>query len=408
MDFEQKLDERLKQILDQVPITETEGQQLLQEALDVSLRSKAASLAHGTIEALRKSDSPLTTLTSMGQSVRGLMASGVGEVQSVLDGMDEFVTALRGTDLIVPTPFPRLNANIGGGLRTKTLTLVSSPAGGGKTTLATYTGDNAASMGYPVLYVSMEMAKHDLIERSLARLGNYRVDLFRDNDNLDSEPIAPSLDKYFEAIAPNMFIVEGGYDTTPAWIASVIAQIRARLSHSEDMPFLVVIDYVQLMNTGNALLDSAPGETAKVSELAYMLRNLARDNNVAVFGISDITKEEYAKSVTNTGLTLNSLRGSSRLGHSADIVLFMYSEQSLAQGGKAKHDPWAICEKNLGKGIGNEDILERLSKARSDYSPGGPSAAAYARLEFGKNRMGGAGVSIPLIYHKAYHNMAEV
>lgn len=408
MDFMKQIDERLGKILEYAPITETEGQMLLQEALDSSLRSKAAFLAHDTIEALRKTDSPLTTLTSMGQNVRSLMAGGVGEVSSVLDGMDDFVSDLRSTDLVVPTPFPQVNANIGGGLRNKSYLLISSTAGGGKTTLASYTADYAASCGYPVLYISMEMAKHDLIERSLARIGNYSVDLFRDKENLDSEKVESSLATYLEAIAPNMFIVEGGYDTTPAWIASAIAQIRARLNLSEDTPFLVVIDYVQLLNTGIEALDTVSGEAAKVSQLAQMVKNLARDSNVAVFGISDITKEEYAKSTKNTGLSLNSLRGSSRLGHSADIVLFLYSEQSIAQGGKAKHDPWAICEENLGKGVGNQDILEKISKARSEYALGGSSGTAFARLEFGKNRTGACGGSIPLIYHKAYHRMSEI
>ena len=408
MDFMKRIDERLGKILEYAPITETEGQKLLQEALDISLRSKAANLAHDTIEALRKTDSPLTTLTSMGQSVRSLMASGVGEVSSVLDGIEDFVLALRSANQVVPTPFPDFNARIGGGLRNKTLTLIASAAAGGKTTLASYTADYAASLGYPVLYISMEMAKHDLIERSLARIGNYSVDLLRDKENLDSEIITSSMHTYFGAIAPNMFIVEGGYDTTPAWIASAIAQIRARLNVTEDTPFLVVIDYVQLLNTGIEALDTVSGETAKVSELANMARLLARDNSVAVLGISDITKEEYAKSTKETGLSYNSLRGSSRLGHSADIVLYLYSEQSIAQGGKAKHDPWAICEQNLGKGFGHQDILERISKARTQFTPGGPSGAAYARLEFGKNRNGPCGVSIPLIYHKAYHKMTEI
>jgi hypothetical protein len=101
------------------------------------------------------------------------------------------------------------------------------------------------------------------------------------------------------------------------------------------------VDYLQLLNTGNEKLDtSATDETAKVSQLAVQLKQLARNSGAAILALSDITKEAQKDVLAGKEFTLNMLRGSNRVAHAADTVLALYSEAGKGDGGKADDDPW--------------------------------------------------------------------
>jgi replicative DNA helicase len=253
------------------------------------------------------------------------------------------------------------------------------------------------------------MSREELIARGVSRAGAINSKVLEGGEEAvkqQEERIEATVGSYFSQVAPNLYIIEGGSDTTPAKIHSQIASVRAQRQLQSDAPLLVVVDYIQLLSTGIDLIDLGPNETAKVTELAWKLKVLARDNNVALLGISDVTKEEQSNYTKDRGLTFNALRGSNRLGHSADCVLFLYSEQSMAGEGKAESDPWEYCARSFQAANHNDPRLELLEKARRKYPLGGAPSTAYARLEIFKNRRGRRGVQIPLVYEKAYHRFS--
>ena len=137
-------------------------------------------------------------------------------------------------------------------------------------------------------------------------------------------------------------------------------------------------------------------------------KQLARDCGVAVLAISDITKDEQQKSFASKEFTLNSLRGSNRIGHAADTVMALYSESSEAEGGKATDDPWDMCVKKVSSSERAQDFVESVKRAKKDYKTGGDGAAVYARLELIKNRAGQGRGSQFLLYHRAYHRFEPV
>ena len=412
MSYREKLDTRLAELVKYPEISEEEGQKLLEAAREYSQRHHAHIMAAQAMEQLESLASPLAVLSEINEQSQVLLSTTASSVKAVGDLLEEYITSFDGNArYYVPTPFPTLNEELGGGIHGGGVKMISAPPGAGKTDLVCLCAEYAAVLRIPTLYVSMEMSWEDLFDRGIARIGGVNSRYLRDKKGLSDEmkeTIAKAVDKYAESYFDSLFFLEGDYDTTPSMIASQVAAIRKKKGLSKESPFFVVIDYIQLLNTGKEKVDTAPNETLKVSELAVMLKRLARDNNVAVLAISDITKEEQTKSTGKHGLSLNSLRGSNRLGHSADCVAFLYSEQSLSDEGKAEDDPWRIYTDNLKKGNERHPMIERLEKARKAYPLGGASATAYARIELGKNRWGRKGVQIPLLYHKAYHRMLEI
>ena len=194
------------------------------------------------------------------------------------------------------------------------LYVLAAPPGGGKTTLSTQIADHAAGLGIPTCYCALEMGRGQLFDYALSRrlgMNSAKVESrsFRTNDR-DRAALALAAREYLETVAPFLTVIEGGWDTTAAQLAAWVAQARARYERAPGEPVLVVVDYLQLLNTGDEKLDSGPNETPKVSTVAVQLKQLARDTGAAVLALSDIIKSEQGDAIkSGKEFTLNMLRG---------------------------------------------------------------------------------------------------
>jgi len=319
--------------------------------------------------------------------------------------LEGLITTERAT---VPTPFDTLNSLLGGGLQAGKLYVLAAPPGGGKTTLSCQIADFAASKGCPVAYVAMEMGRAQLFDYALARslgMNSAKVEAkqFR-HSPLESAQLATAAQAYLETIAPYLAVIEGDWTTTPATLAAWVAGAKARYAVTADNPVLVIVDYLQLLNTGLSELDGGTsGETPKISQVAVQLKQLARDSGVAVLALSDIVKSEQGEAFKGKEFTLNMLRGSNRIAHAADTVLALYSEAAQADGGKAGNDPWQMLAGKYADSARARDFLRSLDDLRHAHPTGGDSAAVYSRLELLKNRGGRGRGSQVLLYQRAYH-----
>jgi len=313
----------------------------------------------------------------------------------------------------VETPFPTLNNLLGGGLHGGKLYVMAAPPGGGKTTLATQIADYAAAAGIPTCYVALEMGRPQLFDYALSRhigMNSSKVEArnYRQSEP-DRERLAAAAFDYLETVAPFLSVIEGDWGTTAAALNAWVVQARSRYVTAPTAPVLVVIDYLQLLNTGNEKLDSgATEETAKVSQLAVQLKQLARDSGAAVLALSDITKEAQKDVLTGKEFTLNMLRGSNRIAHAADTVLALYSEPGTSEGGKADSDPWQKLTKNYEGSPNGRDFARALDDLRHIHATGGAGACVRARLELLKNRGGRGRGSQVLMYERAYHRFVAL
>ena len=220
----------------------------------------------------------------------------------------------------------------------------------------------------------------------------------------DRLALADAARDYLEQVAPRLSVIEGDWNTTPAALNAWVAQARARFALAAAAPVLVVVDYLQLLNTGDDKLDSGgANETPKVSQVAVLLKQLARDSGAALLALSDVVKSEQSGALKGTEFTLNMLRGSNRIAHAADVVLALYSEAAQADGGKAASDPWDMLGQKFQDSPRARDFTRALDDLRHAHPTGGDAATVRARLELLKNRGGRGRGSQVLLYERAYH-----
>ena len=164
---------------------------------------------------------------------------------------------------------------------------------------------------------SLETSKQQLVERLIASEAN--VDLWRlrtgqlSDEGKDNEfvKIGGALNSL--AAAP-IFIDDAASPN--------VLQIRtmARRLQAEKGLDLLIIDYLQLMQ-GTGRVEN---RTQEVSEISRALKNLARELNIPVMALSQLSRAPEAR--TDQIPKLSDLRDSGSIEQDADVVMFIYRE----------------------------------------------------------------------------------
>jgi len=320
----------------------------------------------------------------------------------------------------IPTHSPWLNNILTGGLHGGKLYVLGAPPGAGKTTFCANLGDYAAKHKFPVLFISYEMSKEQLITAGISRAGEINSTLIEkrdwnnyndtDKDEFIKNRLLKAAANYGNSVGENLSIVEAGPDTTAAVISGLVRNFRFSKNLPEDSPVLVIIDYMQLVPSGDEKLDNGVNETFRMNKVAVQLKQLARDNNVAVVAISDITKAAYSDAIKSGNLNMSALRESFKIAHAADVVM-------LLQTGKVEKTSTSKKGENVER-IDQLELLQRsyadnldrqvaLSNVRSSYPLDDSKKACYARLSVLKNRSGMSG-DVLFVYEKAIHRFVPV
>lgn len=414
-EFKNKMLFQYRKLKSEELVDEETLQENLERAVVLSMRyrviGQSETLAASSVDLTKDIHTSSSDCThEIGKILSSSQQGEVVAVEAQAEALIEYI--IGGGAARVPTPFPTLNDLLGGGFANGSKSTMVSPPGGGKTTIASQLCDYAASLGIPVIFVSMEMSREQIFVNSIARAGNINsskiLSPYKDIKDSVMDQVAELADAYFQTIGKYLYVVEGSHNTTPARIATMVSKARADLNMPKKEPFLVVIDYEQLLNTGIEAIDTGPNETQKISELAVRVKQLARDSNVAVVALSDVTKEEQKNSTKSQELTMNSPRGSNRIAHQADTVIGLYSESSKDDGGKAESDPWDMYIEKVNSSENAHEFIKSLQKAKQATRLGGDSATVFARTELIKNRAGQGRGSQFLLYHRAYHRFEPV
>jgi replicative DNA helicase len=216
----------------------------------------------------------------------------------------------------VPTGFPDLD-NILAGLQKSDLVILASRPSVGKTTLAL---DIARSIGVkekvPVGIFSLEMSSDQLIDRMIAAEAG--VDLWRlRTGRLKSEGEGNDFQKIGEAM--------GILSEAPIYIddtaSANVMEMRtmARRLQAEHHLGLIIIDYLQLMEGRGS-----ENRVQEISEISRSLKNLAREINIPILALSQLSRAVESRSPQIP--KLSDLRESGSIEQDADVVLFLYRE----------------------------------------------------------------------------------
>lgn len=293
------------------PITERYAAAIIEAA-------KLRRLIGSCNDAMQKAMNHLPSVDVASELQRAIAVLGVPEekqsigIYDVVDGVhreaDERTKAGRPLGVLIG--FPSIDAQ--GGLPRRAGTVLGGPTSHGKTTLALNAIDNAARMPdvRGAIY-SLEMSRQAIADRLIARHSRVPLSRIRDWKNL-GERERSRIDEARKALFDlNRRFFFADRITS---VSDVVADCRRR--KATDGLDLVVVDYVQLLEgveEGN--------RERTVNQIAWQLFEMARDLDVAVLALSQVTPAAQMRA--GGRLSIDDLRDSKAIGHHARVVLLV-------------------------------------------------------------------------------------
>ncbi len=205
--------------------------------------------------------------------------------------------------------------NLTAGLQKSDLIVLAARPAMGKTTLVTNLAYNVASKEKKsVLFFSLEMSKEQLVDRMLADASgvnawNIRTGNLSDDD---FEKLSTAMGEMAEA---PIYI-----DDTPGITVLEMRTKARREAHNHPLG-LIIVDYLQLMQAAGR---SDGNRVQEVSEISRGLKLIAREMNVPVIALSQLSRSVESRSPQIP--QLSDLRESGSIEQDADIVAFIYRE----------------------------------------------------------------------------------
>lgn len=205
------------------------------------------------------------------------------------------------------------------GLQPSDLILIAARPSMGKTAFALNIAEYVAlRSNITTAIFSLEMSQDQLVKRLLAM--NSRVDSQKiRTGNLSAEEWA-SLMESARIIGNSNLIID---DTSAISVSELRSKCR-KLKIEKNLG-LVIIDYLQLM-TGSRKTESRQQE---ISEISRALKSLAREINVPVIALSQLSRAVELR--TDKRPILSDLRESGAIEQDADVVMFIYRDDYYNQ-----------------------------------------------------------------------------
>ena len=286
----------------------------------------------------------LRELLKVGNDITEMVRDGAGEADTMLEAAERKIYALRqGRTIgglmkianVIQDVYNQISENAASdnkipglstglidldntilGLNKGDLVLVASRPGMGKTSIALNIAMHVAKTSMKSVAVfSLEMSREQLAIRLLA--GESLVD----SQKLLTGRLSPTEWQRIGSAASVISATDILIDDNPSLsVAEMNSQCR-RIGNLG----LVVIDYLQLMQSaGSGKSYSGENRTQAVSDISRMLKIMAKELNVPVICLSQLSRANEAR--TNKRPVLSDLRESGAIEQDADIVIGLYRD----------------------------------------------------------------------------------
>lgn len=259
-----------------------------------------------------------------------LKTSTAHYLQSFIDGITESVNTPY-----IPTGFSKLDSVLDGGLY-EGLYIVGAISSLGKTTIITQIADQIAQSGGDVLIFSLEMARTEIIAKSISRhtlqtvletggdIGNAKTareittgTRYIDYNQTERELINGAIRAYSE-YAEHIYISEGVGDIGAEQIRQTV---KEHILYTGRTP-VVIIDYLQIL----APYSERATDKQNTDKAVMELKRISRDYKTPVIGISSFNRANYSVAVT-----MEAFKESGAIEYSSDVLIGL---QLKGAGGK--------------------------------------------------------------------------
>jgi replicative DNA helicase len=214
----------------------------------------------------------------------------------------------------VPTGFPALD-RLTSGLQPSNLIIVAARPAVGKSTLGLDVARHASvRAGVPTVVFSLEMSRTELVQRLMC--AECTVDMQRLRTGRMEESDWTRLTRSLGKLADAPLYIDDSPGTTMMEIRAKCRRLKQRHGLG-----LVVVDYLQLMQPSKRF----ENRQQEVSEISRSLKLLAKELEVPVIAISQLSRQTEARSDRRP--MLSDLRESGALEQDSDVVLFIYRDE---------------------------------------------------------------------------------
>ncbi|MCH5278408.1 MAG: replicative DNA helicase [Christensenellaceae bacterium] len=198
------------------------------------------------------------------------------------------------------------------GLQRSDLIIVAGRPATGKSAFALNIAAHAAIREKATVAIfSLEMSKEQLVMRIMASESDVNMQKLRTGD-LGATELLKIADR-FNTVGESNILIDDTPGVTVAEIRSKCRRIQA--IHGLDM---VIIDYLQLMQSGT----KRDSRVLEISEMTRGLKILARELNIAVVLLSQLSREPD-KRKDHTPI-MSDLRESGSIEQDADVIMMLY------------------------------------------------------------------------------------
>lgn len=230
----------------------------------------------------------------------------------------------------IPTGFKKLDDTLGGGLF-EGLYIVGAISSLGKTTLVMQIADQIAQSGQDVLIFSLEMARAELMAKSISRhtmlevlaqkldtsnaktqLGITDFNRYKSYSETEKALIGKSIENY-QAYSSRLYIYEG---IGNIGVDQVRQTVKNHIFFTGNTP-VVIIDYLQIL----APTDPRSTDKQNTDKAVLELKRLSRDYKIPVLAISSFNREAYSGAVT-----MASFKESGAIEYSSDVLIGLQFE----------------------------------------------------------------------------------
>lgn len=268
-----------------------------------------------------------------------------------IDKLQKGDGALRG----VPTGFYDLD-NYLSGLQKSDLIILAARPSLGKTSLAMDIVRHVAlKQKVPVGIFSLEMSKHDVVDRLLASQAG--VDLWKlrtgrlSMDGLDNDLIR--IQEAMSVLAESPIFIDDAASPT-------VLQMRTmgrRLQSEHGNLGLIIIDYLQLIQPRT----TSDNMVQQVTEISRSLKGLARELECPVLALSQLSRAVEGR--PDQMPRLSDLRESGSIEQDADVVLFIYREDKTKKDSSRPNIADIVIAKHRNGPIGRAELYFNESQA---------------------------------------------
>lgn len=305
---------------------ETYARTVHEQFLGRELRNLGARLADSMFE------KPQDVMLEALDFLQGMQSGDAGSaLRRPVDAANEFYdTLLRRVNgeetAFVSTGYEALDTALGGGLVSPGYITLAGRPGMGKSIAGMCIAENVAAAGTPVLYVSLEMSRNQLMARRIGRLSGVSY------NSLEMGTVSPNNARDWQRIT------------------RALAEVSSRPMYIEDNPFLSVSDIemkargvpglglIVIDHIGLVKLDSQYSKlNEQTSAVSHQVMRLSKRLSVPVLSLCQLNRESEARKDKRP--QLSDLRNSGAIEEDSNAVIFIHRPDYYQPRGEQSR-PW--------------------------------------------------------------------